>query len=84
MEEIKKKIFQGTKSKLGDKAAKMYACGYADGFVEGVCTTAEEIVKALDGMVQVPANVIVQHLSAMIEKYKSLRVKYKDGNKERL
>lgn len=83
-EELKKSVYSASKKVLGDKGAKMYSMGYADGCVEGICVTAEELMKAVEGIPMIPSSIIIEHLSKIIENYKPLRIKFDDGNKERL
>jgi hypothetical protein len=52
--------------------------------VEGICATAEELIKAVEDVPMIPSSIIIEHLSKIIEKYKPLRIKFDNGNKERL
>lgn len=83
-EELKKSVYSASKKVLGEKGAKMYSMGYADGCVEGICVTAEELIKAVEDIPMIPSSIIIEHLSKIIENYKPQRIKFYNGNKERL
>ncbi len=83
-EELKKSVYSASKKVLGEKGAKIYSIGYSDGCVEGICVTAEELMKAVEDVPMIPSSIIIEHFSQIIEKYKPLRIKFDNGNKERL
>lgn len=83
-EELKKSVYSASKKVLGEKGVKMYSMGYADGCVEGICVTAEELMKAVEDIPMIPSSIIIEHLSKIIENYKPQRMKFDNGNKERL
>lgn len=83
-EKLKKSVYSASKNVLGEKGAKIYSIGYADGCVEGICVTAEELVKAVEDVPMIPSSIIIEHLSKIIENYKPQRIKFYNGNKERL
>lgn len=83
-EELKKSVYSASKKVLGETGAKMYSQGYADGCVEGICVTAEELMKAVEDIPMIPSSIIIEHLSKIIENYKSQRIKFDNGSEERL
>lgn len=83
-EELKKSVYSASKKVLGEKGAKMYSMGYADGCVEGICVTAEELIKSVEDIPMIPSSIIIEHLSKIIENYKPQRIKFYNGSKERV
>lgn len=83
-EKLKKSVYSASKNVLGEKGAKIYSIGYADGCVEGICVTAEELVKAVEDVPMIPSKIITEHLFKIIEHYKTQRIKFDNGNKEGL
>ncbi len=75
-EALKKDVYNASKGVLGKESARQYANGYADGCVEGICVTAEELINAFQEFSVIPASVVVENLENMLKKYEQHRIKW--------
>lgn len=73
---LKKDVYNASKAVLGKEGARQYANGYADGCVEGICVTTEELIKVFQDCSVIPAMVVIENLENMLKKYKPYRIKW--------